>query len=106
MQRPTNIIHFLSGEGKRNRAAADLFQRLLTIAWGNCQVIVGHHVAFQFDNDLTTEDEIPSADTLLFDHGIMTAVFGEDAIPLMQRIAAMLPGEREAEVQRALEARG
>lgn len=103
MTRPTE--HFLSGEGKRNRAHADLFRQLLAIAWGDCEVIVGHHVAFQFDGDLNTEDEIPSADCLLFNHDIMTAVFGADAVTLMQRIAAMVPGDREAEVARALAVR-
>lgn len=103
MQRPTST-HYLGGEGKRNRDHAALFTALLTRAWGECEVIVGHHVAFEFAGDLNTEDEIPSADCLLFDHGIMTAVFGEQAIPLMQRIAALKPGEREVEVQRALDA--
>lgn len=100
MTRPT--VHFLSGEGKRNRANADLYRRLLAIAWGECEVIVGHHVAFQFDGDLNTEDEIPSADCLLFDHDIMGAVFGEQALELMQRIALLRPYERETEVARVL----
>ena len=104
MTRPD--VRYLKGEVQRNREHAGLFQRLLRIAWGDCAIIVGHHVAFQFDGDLTTEDEIPSADTLLFDHGVMGAVFGDRAREVMQRIAPLRPGEREQAVTRELEAIG
>ena len=104
MPRPN--VHYLSGEGKRNREHAALFQRLLHLAFGGCDVIVGHHVAFQFDGDLTTEDEIPSADTLLFDHNVMGMIFGERARDVMTRIAPLLPGERELAVARELKAIG
>lgn len=86
---------FLGPEGKRNRANAALYKAMLCVAWGECEVIVGHHVNFQFDGDLSTEDEIPSADTLLFDHDIMGAVFGDSAVLLMTQIAAVRPYERE-----------
>lgn len=98
MYRP--IFKYLSGEGKRNRHNADLFQALLCIAWGdNCSVMTGHHVAFLFDGDLTTEDEIPSADTLLFDLEIMGAVFGQERDAMLQHIALLPREEREAVVR-------
>lgn len=97
MTRPT--AKFLKDEGKRNRANADLFRAMLCVAWGeDCDIIVGHHINFQFDKDFRTEDEIPAADTLLFDHDIMTAVFGVNAGPIMYTIAGLAPYEREAYV--------
>jgi len=87
-------FRYLSGEGKRNRANADLFQTMLRMAWGSeCMVITGHHVSFMFDNDLATEDEVPSADCLLFDHDIMRCVFPADYRDVM---VALAPLERYA----------
>lgn len=96
--------HFLGPEGERNRKNAALFQRLLRKAWGECEIIVGHHIGYEFAGDLDTEDEIPSADTLLFDHDIMQAVFGDQAMALLARIAVLKPYDREIEVVRALDA--
>lgn len=97
MTRPT--AKFLKDEGKRNRANADLFRAMLCVAWGeDCDIIVGHHINFQFDKDFRTEDEIPAADTLLFDHDIMWAVFGAESWDIMRHLAELLPYEREAYV--------
>lgn len=94
MKRPT--FKYLAGEGKRNRANADLFQALLCLAWGdNCSVITGHHVSFLFDGDLSTEDEVPSADSVLFDHDIMSGVFPDDYLKIMSALAPMPRYDRE-----------
>ena len=97
-------FRYLSGEGKRNRANADLFQALLCTAWGEgCMVITGHHVSFMFDGDLSTEDEVPSADSVLFDHEIMGAVFGEShAVEIMREIAPLPRYRREDFVRELL----
>ncbi len=92
---------YLSGEGKRNRHNADLFQALLCTAWGvGCSVMTGHHIAFLFDGNLETEDEVPSADCLLFDLEIMGAVFGEERDSILLRIALMNRDDREDYVRR------
>lgn len=89
-------FRYLSGEGKRNRANADLYQAMLQIAWGDgCSVITGHHVSFLFDGDLSTEDEIPSADSLLFDHDVMSCLFPADYIDIMRQIAPLRRYARE-----------
>lgn len=101
MNRPA--FKYLSGEGKRNRANADLFQAMLCLAWGEgCSVITGHHVSFLFDGDLSTEDEVPSADCVLFDHHIMSQVFPHDYLLVMQAIAPMQRYERENYVRSLL----
>jgi hypothetical protein len=98
MYKPT--FKYLSGEGKRNRHNADLYEALLCVAWGiGCSVMTGHHIAFLFNGDLMTEDEIPSADTLLFDLEIMGAVFGAERDSLLQTLALQGRNERENTVR-------
>lgn len=84
-------------EGKRNRDNAMLYVTLITRAYGvEFEMFIGHHLAYKNQHMATTTlDEIPSADTLLFDHDIMTAVFGQRAIAIMQMLAAKPCGERE-----------
>lgn len=86
---------FLGGEGKRNRHNAGLFCQMLFQAWGDCDVIVGHHINFLFDKNLETEDEIPAADTLLFDHAIMGCLFGDKMPDVLAHIAVLGPYARE-----------
>jgi hypothetical protein len=93
---------YLEYENARNKSAAGLFETMLRIAFTDCQVMVGHHISMEFKGDLATENEIPSADTLIFDHPIMTRIFGEYAVPLMQHLAAIPCHEREAAVREAL----
>lgn len=74
------VKSFLSTEGKRNRANADLYLDILRLAYPGerIEVIVGHHICFEFDGDISTENEIPAADTLLFNHDILSRIFGKD----------------------------
>jgi hypothetical protein len=103
----TQVKSFLSTEGKRNRANADLYLDMLRIAYPGekLDVIVGHHICFEFDGDISTENEIPAADTLLFDHEIMGRIFGKDkARSLMHALVDLPDAKREdylrIEVQR------
>lgn len=92
------VKSFLSTEGKRNRANADLYLEMLQLAYPGevIDVIVGHHICFEFDKDIATENEIPAADTLLFDHEIMGRIFGKDkALAYMHRMVELSAGERE-----------
>lgn len=93
---------YLEYENARNRAGAETFEQMLKLAFGDCQVMVGHHIGMEFRGDLQTENEIPSADTLIFDHDIMKRVFGAGAIALMQRLAAIPCHEREPALAEAL----
>lgn len=90
---------YLNPEMERNKLNAQLFTDILQRVFGpEYDVLVGHHVTFEKHGDITTEDEIPSADTLLFCHEILQALFGpgwEDAAcelvltPAHQREAKM-----------------
>lgn len=67
---------YLSSENARNKAHAASFTKLMQLAFGDCQCFIGHHLSFEQGGDLSTENEIPSADCLLFDVEVMTKVFG------------------------------
>jgi hypothetical protein len=83
---------YLVAENQRNRRNAPLYTEILRRCYGDTQVVVGHHVSF----DATTEpNEIPSADTLLFDHEIMGRVFGERSIPIMRELASVPAEDRD-----------
>jgi hypothetical protein len=80
----TENKEYLSFENKRNKRFHKLYSAILHEAFGNCSVI-GHHVCFTDDNgDL---NEIPSADTLIFDHNVMVRVFGVTAMAVMSQLA-------------------
>lgn len=91
------VKEYLSFEQARNRKHATLYERLLKRAFPGRDetVMVGHHIGFEFSGDIATENEIPSADCLLFDHDIMGACFGGHAQHMMISLAQMKPGERE-----------
>jgi hypothetical protein len=79
---------YLGYENERNKKNALLYQTILQRAWGkDLDVLVGHHICFEQNKDIKTENEIPSADTLMFDHEIMTKVFGDDASSIMASLA-------------------
>ena len=99
----SQIQDFLAVENARNRQSAALFTKLIQSACeGSCEVIIGHHLTFEFEGRLETENEIPSADTLLFNHEFMTAVFGEEAITVMVSLAKVPCGQRDTLVAQLL----
>jgi len=91
-----SIKDYLGLENSRNKLHANLYTDLIQRALGPVDVLVGHHLCFEANHDISTENEIPSADTLLFDHDIMIKVFGGRAIEIMQRLAAEPAEQRDA----------
>lgn len=104
----TQMKDWLGTEHARNKANADLYTRLIQRAvkkLSGCEsiaVLIGHHLTFELNADLETENEIPSADCLMFDHALMGAVFGEAAVPLMQELAALPCEERDKRLSASL----
>ena len=88
---------YLGYENQRNKDHAALYTRLMQKAiGGNVAVLIGHHLTFEINGDLATENEIPSADTLMFDHDLMTKVFGPRAIHVMIHLASVPCEQRDA----------
>ena len=68
---------YLGSENARNKQHAATYVRLMKLAFGDVNILIGHHLTFEKGDDLETENEIPSADCLMFDHYVMEKVFGE-----------------------------
>jgi hypothetical protein len=71
-----------------------VYEELLQRAIQNCTVLVGHHLTFTEQGE-EDGNEIPSADTLLFDHDIMKAVFGNAYMTVMMLLARARTEDRE-----------
>lgn len=105
----TTSKYWLQAENDRNTHHGDVFIALIQRAFGVDEVVmVGHHFVFEPKSamsalDLTKLNEIPSADTLIFDHQIMGAVFGAGAVPLMIQLASVPSESRDAIVRTALD---
>jgi hypothetical protein len=98
---------YLTVETDRNKVHAALYSRLLRKAFGHdTEVLVGHHFCFQDPvPGIGSENEIPSADTVIFDHEIMTACFGDDAVRVMQELAAVPCESRDMVLQELVDGR-
>lgn len=102
------IRDYFTTELARNHEHAALYTRMMQIAFGaQDDEMIGHHLSFQEHGKLDTLQEIPSADTLIFDHYVMGRVFGEDSIKIMQHLASVPfeGGERDALLASYLRAR-
>lgn len=91
------LKHYVSFENDRNTRHAPLFVKLIQLAFGADEVVLsGHHFSFAHGGDITKGlNEIPSADTLLFDHEIMHRVFGSRSHELMVQLVKLEPDDRE-----------
>lgn len=103
------VKDWLGDELARNKRNADLYVPLIqravhALTGKHVDVLIGHHLTFELDHDLTTENEIPSADCLMFDHQLMGAVFGNHTLGLMANLAILPVKERDEALRRALAA--
>lgn len=99
---PLQAKEYIPLEIARNKASSDLFAAMMRIAYGrNDAVIIVHHLTFEVGSDLSSVNEIPSADTLIFDHAIMFAVFGAVYLSVMSALAVLTvdDGARDKELR-------
>lgn len=90
---------YLGYENARNKQHAAMYTAMITRACGsNAAVLIGHHLTFELGGDLETENEIPSADCMLFDHFIMGKVFGAHAVSVMCELARVPAELRDAKL--------
>lgn len=80
-------------ENQRNAQSADLFKAIIKEAKGVTDVIIAHHLVCVVSEEgkdhftYTIVQEIPSADTLIFDHDIMSTIFGVSYKEVMKELA-------------------
>jgi DNA-directed RNA polymerase specialized sigma24 family protein len=102
------IKDYLTYEGQRNKKNAHIYTTLMRNVFGRdrkaCAVLIGHHLTFELDGDLNTENELPSADCLMFDHQVMKAAFGaERYIRIMQALASVPAEDRDVMLAQYME---
>lgn len=80
-------------ENQRNADNSELFKAVIREAFGVTDVIVAHHLVYVTE-ELRSDsfkyqivEEIPAADTLLFDHEIAKKLWGEDYLQVLQQLA-------------------
>lgn len=85
---------YLLAENQRNHRNHLLYQRLMRLALGECDLLVAHHLTFTYKDE--EPNEIPSADTLIFDIELMKKVFGTRAQDVTSHLAALNVDARDA----------
>jgi hypothetical protein len=68
---------YLTAENTRNHTNHKIFERLLRAGTGATNTLIAHHCTFSLEGQ--EPNEVPSADTLMFDHTIMKNAFGDIA---------------------------
>lgn len=80
---PTGLCIEGAYENDRNADSRDLFKAIICEAFDVTDVIIAHHLTYvAVDHrdgfDYQVVEEIPSADALIFDHGVAKKIWGED----------------------------
>ena len=102
---------FLGYENTRHKQNAVLYTRYLERAAAILEpkaeiaILIGHHLTFELNKDIRTEDEIPAADTMIFDHDLARAVFGPGWRDVLVHLALMPREARDEEFKRAFQER-
>ncbi len=103
---PTGLKIEGQWENDRNAEGRDLFKAIIREVYGAKDVIIAHHFAYvaqeermedghQFHYEMV--EEIPSADTLIFDHDAARKLWGEDQyLNALARLAMEPPSTRDA----------
>lgn len=91
---PTGLKIEGAYENDRNAQNRSFFKDFIREAYGCEDVIVAHHLVFEKedrrDDGFTYQitQEVPSADTLLFDHDVAEKIWGRTyALPVLTRLA-------------------
>lgn len=88
---------YLAYENSRNKTNHELYQRFIRKAVGaDADVLVVHHVTYKRPGH--EPNEIPSADTMMFCHDLMEAVFGDAFIGIMAVLACTPAEGRDAKL--------
>ena len=82
-----------SYENDRNAASSQLFKDIIREVFGVQDVIIAHHLVYVREDKRTdgfvyqVVEEIPSADSLIFDHDVAKKLWGDDWQWIMRDLA-------------------
>lgn len=95
---------YLLAENTRNHQNHKVYERLLRAAiQPDCDVLIGHHLTFTLPEG--EPNEIPSADTLIFDFELMKKVFGSRAASIVEHLAVLSCTQRDLMLEEYLNLR-
>lgn len=90
-------------ENDRNGENSDLYKAIIREAFGVKDVICGHHLVYEIEDKRADGftyqiiEEIPSADALIFDHGVAKKIWGTNWQEVLIHLATVpvKGGERD-----------
>lgn len=102
---PTGLKVEAPFENNRNAQHADLFKAIIREAYGAGDVIIAHHLTYvtedmREDGTYEVVEEIPSADTLIFDHDVAQKLWGDAWKETLQELAIVPVPERDEVLRR------
>lgn len=80
-------------ENDRNADGSKLFKDIIREAFGITDVIIAHHLVYVKDDkradgfDYQVVEEIPSADSLIFDHDVAQKIWGTNFKSILMQLA-------------------
>ena len=88
-------------ENDRNAENRDLYAAILREVYGADQCIIAHHITYSVTekrdgSDYYIVEEIPSADTLIFDHAVARTLWGSQWHEVLMRLAVEPVETRDA----------
>lgn len=90
---PTGIKLLGAYENDRNTENSDLYKAIIREVYGVKDVICGHHLVYQVEEKredgftYTFVEEVPAADTMIFDHEVAKKLWGTDYKANLVRLA-------------------
>jgi hypothetical protein len=99
---PSGIKYEGPYENDRNAENADLYKAIIREAYGVTDVICGHHLVYQVEDKradgftYTFVEEVPSADTLIFDTDVAQRLWGDKWKSVLSILAVTPIAERDA----------
>lgn len=94
-------------ENDRNAANRELYKAIIKEVYGAEDCIIAHHLVYSFqEGDYFIVEEIPSADTLIFDHAVMKKLFGDGFREVLTTLALEPVETRDAKLAELYNGRG
>ncbi|WP_368508132.1 hypothetical protein [Bradyrhizobium lupini] len=99
---PSGIKYEGPYENDRNAENAELYKAIIREAYGVTDVICGHHLVYQVEDKradgftYTFVEEVPSADTLIFDTDVAQKLWGDKWKSILSILAVTPIAERDA----------
>lgn len=106
----TGLIIEGAYENDRNAKNRDLFKSIIRKVYGVQDVIIGHHLVYQVEDKHSdgfvyqVVEEIPSADTLIFDHKVAQVLFGARYLDCLSQLAREPVETRDALLSKLINA--